>query len=584
MRNVSFTVEYKKPEWKLVKRLLAFMKPYKLAAISAFVLAILGSGIAPLTPYLSKIAIDEYIPDGDYNGVLKIAILITIVLVVRGILKYFQTYVMNRTGQKVLFDIRKALFDKIHTLLISWFDKHPVGSPVTRVTNDVEAMNKLFTSGIVLIIADIAYIVWIVAFMFYTDAGLALITLSVLPVLLAVSFFFRKKIREIYRLVRIKISEMNSFLNETFSGIHVVKQFNAENKSKDDFNFLNFSALSLNLKGVKYFSMFFPAIELISGFALGLALWYSAGSVISHSLSAGVVIAFMQYIEMFFRPVRDLSEKYTTLQAAMASSEKIFSFLDEDSIENNLGNNKNSFKQSIHFKNLAFSYDGKKQVLRDINFEVKKGETVAIVGATGSGKTTIVNLLLRFYDGFSGNIFIDGVDIREVNPIAFRKLTALVMQENIIFRGSLAENIIPGSKPDDKKLIEAAKSVGAYGFISKLPGRFAYDPGDFGANLSTGQKQLIAICRAFAADPEILILDEASSGIDSGTEHIIENSLHKLFSGRTSIVIAHRLSTVKKADRIIVLHHGEIRESGTHKELIEKNGIYAKLVILQMSK
>jgi len=580
-------IEYKEFDYKLIKRLLKFLKPYMRFIILATALTLVVTALGPLRPYLTKIAIDDFIQKNNSDGLIKIILLIVGVMVIHGTFQFLLTYLMQWVGQKVLLDIRLKLFEHIQNLALKFFDKNPVGRLVTRVTNDVEVLNEMFSSGVVMIVADILLIFWIIGFMFWTDWKLTLISLSILPVLFGVTSVFRKKVRVVFRDIRLNVSRLNSFLNEFITGITTVKLFSRENPEKVKFDEMNVENKDLWIKNIFYYASFFPAVELLSTISLALLLWWAAGHIITGLMTLGTLIAFLQYSEMFFRPVRDLTEKYTTLQAAMASSERIFSLLDTDVSlsDNDYAVELTGFHNSIEFRNVNFSYDESKQVLKDVSFKVNKGETVAIVGATGAGKTSIINLLTRMYDFQEGDILIDGKSIRGYQQESMRSKIALVMQDVFLFSRSIAENISLGDESVDlDKVKTAAISLGASDFIERLDGGYHSQVNERGSTLSTGQRQLISFARAFAANPEILILDEATSNIDSETEQLIENSLEKLLSHRTSIVIAHRLSTIKRADKIIVLHHGEVREIGTHKELLENGGLYSRLYELQFSK
>ena len=584
MRGDSFGSEYKSIDYKLIKRLITFLKPYKKLVVLAVFFTILVAALGPLRPFLNKIAIDDYISAGDDIGLLKMIVVIFALLVVNGALRVAMTYIMQWVGQSVLNDIRTKTFEHIQKLALSYYDKNPVGRLVTRVTNDVEVLNQLFSSGLVMMLADIMLIFWIVGFMFYTNTELALITLTVLPLLLLVTTFFRKKVRVLFRDLRNEVSKMNSFLNEYITGITTVKLFTQEKRLSSDFNTINLKTRELNIRTIFYYAIFYPAIEMISAIALGLILWYAGGNILSGVMTVGILIAFIQYAEMFFRPVRDLSEKYTTLQNAMASSERIFSLLDtEDFLPDNPDAvSIDRIKDSIVFEDVSFTYDDEKWVLKNVNFEIKRGETIAIVGATGSGKTSLINLLCRFYDYQKGRILIDGVEIRDIRQDSLRERIALVMQDVFLFSRTVAENISLGNENIDMDNIrKSAEALGALSFIENLPKKFDTEVSERGQTLSSGQVQLISFCRAYSANPDLLILDEATSNIDTETEKIIEKSLEILLKDRTSIVIAHRLSTIQRADRIIVLHKGEIREIGTHEELLANKGLYAKLYQLQ---
>ena len=584
MKSLKLEVEYKEIDLKLIKRLIVFLKPYKKQFFFALSLTLITSALAPLRPYLTKIAIDQYILKDDWNGLLNISLLIFLLLTFHGAIRYGMEYLLQWIGQKVLFDIRIMLFEHSQALSLRFYDNNPVGKLVTRVTNDVEVLNTLFSTGLVMIFSDILLIFWIVGFMLYINIELTLLTLSILPILFFSTFYFRKKVRVLFRDIRNQVSKMNSFLNEFITGISTIKIFNREKSEFRKFDRINADTKQLNIKTVYYYAAFFPVMEILSALALTFILYYTAENILTAAMTVGTLVAFIQYAEMFFRPVRDLTEKYTTLQSAMAASERIFGLLDTYSFieDKKDATELKEFKDKIEFKDLSFNYVENKPVLKNVSFEVNKGETVAIVGATGSGKSTIINLILRFYDFEEGRICIDGHDIRDLIKRSLRDKIALVMQDVFLFSRTIGENIsLHDENIDINTIKEAAEALGAKEFIEELPNQYMEPVMERGATLSAGQKQLISFCRAYAANPEILILDEATSNIDSYTEHIIEKSMKKLMKGRTSIVIAHRLSTVKRADRIIVLHHGEVREQGSHKELIEHGGIYAKLYKLQ---
>lgn len=583
-KQIQQEAEYKEIDFKLLKRLLVFLKPFRKYFFLSILLTLGTSALGPLRPYLTHIAIDDYISPGNLNGLVWIVALIVGLMLIHGILQFSLTYLMQWVGQRVLYDIRVRLFNHIQSRKVKFFDNNPVGRLVTRVTNDVEVLNDLFSSGVVMIIADLLLIIWIIIFMFYTDWRLTLLTLSFLPFLIFITSVFRRKVRTVFRDIRLNVASMNSFLNEFISGILTVKIFTNEKKLNDDFEKINQKNKNLWIKTINYYSLFFPFVEFMSSVALCIVLWYTANNILSSQMTVGILIAFIQYAEMFFRPIRDLTEKYTTLQSAMASSERIFSLLDnQESLEDSSYAQKfDKLKNKIEFKNVSFTYDDSKYVLKNISFEIKKGETVAIVGATGAGKTSLINLLCRFYEFQSGDILIDGVSIRDIDQKSLRSKIALVMQDVFLFSRDIAENISLGNENITlNKIEESARAIGAQDFIEALPEKYFTEVMERGVTLSAGQRQLIAFSRAFAADPDILILDEATSNIDTNTEKIIEESLSKLLQKRTSIVIAHRLSTIKRADKIILFHHGEIREIGTHNELLEMNGIYAKLYQLQ---
>ncbi len=575
--------DYKAFDLALLKRLVKFLKPYKYYVLLAIAITLFTSFLGPMRPLLTKIAIDDYITNDDTTGLIYIIAAIFGILVFHGLVQYFHTYLMQWVGQKVLYDIRVKLFSHIHTLGMKYHDSNPVGRTVTRVSNDIEALNELFSSGLVMIFADILLIGWIVGFMFYINSGLALLTLLFLPALALLSFVFRTKIRTLYRDIRKIVARINSYLNEMITGITTVKIFAVEDEQSRAFDEINDGHRKLLNKTIYQYAAFFAFIEIMSSLLIGLVLWYTAGNYLSGLMTLGTIIAFIQYAEMLFRPIRDLTEKYTTLQSAMAASERIFLLLDsDDTEEKDKKTILRDFNRSIVFENLSFSYEENKPVLKGLNFEIKKGETLAIVGLTGSGKTTIINLLARFYDYKHGSIKIDGRDIRDYDEQSVRQKIALVMQDVFLFSRTIAENITLGSEHITyTEAVNAARMLGASEFIENLPGGYDFLLNEQGSVLSAGQRQILSFCRAFAHNPEILILDEATSNIDSATESIIEAATEKLLAGRTSIVIAHRLSTIRNADRIMVLHKGEIKETGTHKSLIEDGGLYSRLYKLQ---
>ena len=569
---------------KLMKRLLSYLKPYKHFVIFAILLNIIVAAIGPVRPYLTKIAVDDYIAKSDYNGLFLISILLFGSLLLQALIQYFLTYYTQYLGQKTLYDLRTQIFNHIQRLALKFFDKTPIGRLVTRATNDVEALGELFSSGIVMVFSDIFIIVWILAFMFFMDFNLSLVTLSVLPVLIYGTFLFRRKARESYRDVRLHLARLNSYMQEHVTGMSVVQIFNKQKDELKRFSDINRDYRTANINSIFYYAVFYPSVELLSSIAIGLIIWYGGGEVVQGVLTIGVLFAFIQYTEMFFRPIRDLSEKYNIMQTAMASSERIFKLLDNKTFIRNPVNpfKLDSVKGSIEFKNVWFAYNKDEYVLKDISFNINPGETVAIVGHTGAGKTSIINILTRFYDIEKGEILLDGINIENIDKRELRKYISMVLQDVFLFSGDIKSNInLENQQITDQQVIEAAKIVGADKFVEMLPNKYSEEVKERGATLSVGQKQLISFARALAYDPKILILDEATSSIDTETEHLIKQAIEKLLIGRTAIVIAHRLSTIQNADKIIVLHKGEIRETGNHQELLAKKGIYYKLYQLQ---
>ena len=569
---------------KLMKRLLSYVKPYRKYIFIAIIMNIVVAALGPVRPYLTKIAVDDYIANSDYNGLLIISLILLATLLFQSVVQYFLTYFMQYLGQKIIYDLRSQLFTHIQKLALKFFDKTPIGRIVTRVTNDIESLNALFSSGIVMVFSDIFILIWILGFMFFLDVKLSLVTLSVLPFLIYGTFLFRRKVRESYRDVRLHLARLNSYMQEHITGMNVVQIFNKEKSELKNFSSINSDYKKSNIKSIFYYAVFFPSVEFISSIAIGLIIWYGGGNVISSTLTIGTLFAFIQYTEMFFRPIRDLSEKYNVMQTAMASSERIFNLLDDQTFVNSPEHpiKLNQIKGEIDFKNVWFEYKKDEPVLKDITFNINPGETVAIVGATGAGKTSIINILTRFYDIKSGSILVDGIDIRKINKRELRKHISIVLQDVFLFSGNIRSNISMDNEDiSEEQVKKAATLVGADKFIEALPNKYDEIVMERGATLSVGQKQLISFARALAYNPQILILDEATSSVDTETEALIQKAIEKLLVGRTAIVIAHRLSTIQNADKIIVMHKGKIRETGNHQELLAKKGIYYKLYQLQ---
>ena len=569
---------------KLMKRLLGYVKPYKSYVILAILLNIVVAGLGPLRPYLTKVAVDDSIVNKDYDSLLTISLILIASLIFQAFIQYALTYFTQLMGQKIIYDLRVKIFSHIQKLSLKYFDKTPIGKIVTRVTNDVEALNELFSSGIVMVFSDIFIILWIFGFMFFMSWKLALITLSVLPVLFYATFLFRKKVRDAYRNERKFLSRLNSYMQEHITGINIVQIFGKEREEFKKFLGINSDYRNALIRSVYYYATFYPVVEILSSISIALIIWYGGGSIIQETMTIGVLFAFIQYTEMFFRPIRDLSEKYNIMQTAMAASERIFDVLDDNTIIENQEAVKTigRLKGQVDFKDVSFAYNNVEYVLENVSFSINPGETVAIVGATGAGKTSIISLLTRFYDIQSGEIRVDGINIKDLDKHELRKKISVVLQDVYLFSGDIKSNIgLNSQEISDEKLIEAAKIVGADQFIQKLPQKYDEEVKEKGATLSVGQKQLISFARALAFDPQILILDEATSSVDTETEILIKRAIEKLLVGRTSIVIAHRLSTIQNADKIIVMHKGEIREVGKHQDLLTKRGIYYKLYQLQ---
>jgi ATP-binding cassette subfamily B multidrug efflux pump len=569
---------------RLMKRMLKYLRPYVWHVTLAILMSILVSGMEAIRPWFTKHAVDVNIAQRDMHGLLITALLFLAVLIVRGVVQYLNTYLTQWIGQRTIYDLRMQLFEHLQNLGLKFFDRNPIGRLITRVTNDIEVLNEMFSSGIVMVFSDVFTIIGILYFMFSMSWQLALVSLSVLPLLFYGTFLFRKKAREAYREVRIQIARINAFMQEHITGMVVDQIFNREKESFNKFEKINKAHRDANINSIFYYALFYPGVELIGALAVGLIVWYAGVNALAGTITLGTVMAFLQFNEMFWRPIRDLSEKYNIMQTAMASSERVFRLLDDRTIipEPVSPIPLPTIRGEIEFRNVWFAYNDTQYVLKDVSFRIAPGETVAIVGATGAGKSSTINLLSRFYDINKGQILIDGVDIRSVRTDELRKHIAVVLQDVFLFAGDIKSNITLGDESIPlEQVTSAAEIVGADRFIERLPSGYDTEVKERGATLSVGQKQLISFARALAYDARILILDEATSSVDTETELLIQAAIKRLLRGRTSIVIAHRLSTIQSADKIIVLHKGEIREVGTHQELLALGGIYYKLYQLQ---
>lgn len=573
----------------LVRRLWGYVGDQKGKLFLAVLLLLLGAAAELAGPWLSKIAIDKYIANADVLGLLKIVILFVFVAAVAGALRWSQVYLTGEAGQLIMYRMRRDVFDKLQRLSVPYFDRNPVGRLMTRLTSDVQALYELFGSGMVAIFGDVFTLIGITVVMFVINWKLALITLAVVPLLLIVTFAFRKVVRDLYRQTRSQISSLNSYLQENITGMRVVQLFGREQHNFDRFQEQNVALKETYLKTIFFYALFFPGVELISALAVGVIIWGGGTMMISGTVTVGTLVAFLQYVERFYRPVRDLAEKYNILQAAMAASERVFQVLDEpievtDSSSLPVAAELSSQSHFIEFRNVWFAYKGEEWVLQDLSFVVKEGESIAVVGATGAGKTTIISLLQRFYDVQQGVILIHGRDIKDYSLAELRAKLGIVLQDVFIFAGTVADNIRYG-KPDatDEDVVESARLAYANRFIEKLPNAYQEPMVERGATLSTGQRQLLAFARALLRRPELLILDEATASIDTETEQLIQQAIRRVLEGRTSIIIAHRLSTIQSCNRILVMHHGRLREQGTHEELLGIGGIYHRLYRLQFS-
>lgn len=569
---------------RLARRLIRYLRPYRRVVLTSVILLLIVSTLRLAGPYLTEIAIDEHIKTGDLAGLTRIALVFLVILILQFGFSFFQTYLTNWTGQKIMYDLRMEIFSHMQQLHLGFFDRNPVGRLITRMTTDVDVLNELFTSGVVSIFGDIFSLTGIVIIMLWLDWRLALVSFSVIPLLFLVTMIFKIKVRGSFRRVRTAIARINSFLQENVTGMSVVQIFVQEQRKFGQFEERNREHLDANLESILYYAVFYPVVSFIGTLAVALILWWGGLNVLEGTVTLGVLVAFIQYSERFYKPISDLSEKFSILQSAMASSERIFRLLDTRS---EIEHTKHPvtlprLKGEIEFRNVTFSYKEDTPVLKNINLKISAGEKVAIVGATGSGKSTLINLLCRFYELRKGEILIDGVDIRRLDVAQLRQSIAVVLQDVFLFSGSVEENVRLWARPiSSRKVLEATRRVHADKFIENLPHHFQTPVKERGAALSVGQRQLLAFARALAHDPAILILDEATSSVDTETELLIQDALETLMSGRTALMVAHRLSTIQYCDRIIVLHKGEISEEGTHQQLLARKGIYFRLYQLQ---
>jgi ATP-binding cassette, subfamily B, multidrug efflux pump len=585
---------------RLMMRILRYMRPSRGIVILTTALLILYSLASLAGPFLTRIAIDDYIATGDYPGLVRICLLWFALLVVTGLLQYAQIVLMNLVGQRAMLGLRADIYRHLHRLPVAFFDRNPIGRLMTRATNDVEVLNQMFTQGVVAIFGDIFTLLGIMIVLIVLNPKLALITFAALPFIFLISIQFRTRVRRAFRRIRAAVARINTYLQESISGITVIQALCREDRNEGEFGELNAEHRDAYLASVKAFAVYFPLVELIQSIAIGMILWYGGGEVLHNELTFGALVAFIQYVRRFFMPIRDLSDKYNILQDAMASSERIFGLLDEpaeegiesagaapaEGIANTDAAPAAAFDPhgEIRFEHVHFSYDGTSEVLHDICVELPAGRTTAVVGATGSGKTTLVALLARFYDPTFGRITIGGVDIATLPRQELRRALAIVQQDVFLFSGTIEDNIRLGNEAIGReRVLAAARTARADHFIGRLSAGLDSPVSERGGAFSTGERQLLAFARALAFDPEILVLDEATASIDSETEALIQDALSALVRDRTAIVIAHRLSTVRNADRILVLHRGRIVEQGNHEGLLRAGGFYARLYRLQFA-
>jgi len=569
---------------QLLKRVLAEAAPYKSLLLSTTLMAIMLAPLATIRPWLVQKMVDEHIVYSDVEGLLKLSIIFIIVLFLHAFLTYLFTYLSGVLGQAVVRDLRIKIFNHINRFNLSYFDKTPIGTSTTRTINDVETINTVFSQGVITIIADILTLIVVLAIMFITSWELTLIALTTSPFLVIASYIFKEKVKTSFQSVRTEISRMNAFLQEQISGMRLVQIFHIEKSSMRRFKTINREYTKANLDSVLYYAVFYPVVEIISAASLGLMVWWGAKGVIGESVSMGALIAFPIYLNMLFNPIRILADKFNTLQMGLVASERVFALLDNHAEQEITGYLKpEKLRGEVIFNKVNFAYQGEDWVLKNVDFHIKPGETLAIVGATGSGKTSIISLINRFYTHQSGLISIDGTDIKDFDLHALRHKMALVLQDVFLFSGSVFDNItLRDESISRKKVLSAAKMIGAHEFIEKLPGGYDYQVMERGATLSMGQRQLISFVRALVFEPDILILDEATSSIDPASESVIQKAIETLIAQRTSIIIAHRLSTIMHAHKILVMQRGEVMESGSPEDLLKnEEGLFRKLHDMQ---
>jgi ATP-binding cassette subfamily B protein len=571
-------------DMKVLRQLYTYVKPYQKQFYFLVFLTLALAILAPTRPYLIQIAIDEHVAVGDAAGLLQIIYILVGLMIVQAFAQWAHTYYSGWIGQVIIKDIRVRLYKHLLKLRLQFFDNTPIGRLVTRNVSDIETLADVFSEGLAAIIGDLLQIVTILGVMFYIDWKLTLVSLSTLPLLIISTYVFKEKIKVTFNDVRNAVANLNSFLQEHITGMTIVQLFNREKREFDKFKEINREHRAAHIRSVLYYSVYFPVAEIIQAIGIGLVVWYGAVGVLGMDLQIGILISFIMYLQLFFRPIRMIADRFNTLQMGVVSSSRIFKLLaSSEHIANEGSFSPEKVQGNVRLDQVWFAYKEEDYVLKNISFEVKKGQTIALVGATGAGKSSIINLISRFYEINKGSITIDGTNIQDFELSALRKHIGVVLQDVFLFSSSIYQNITLGNPNITKEqVLAAAELVGASKFIEKLPGGLDYNVMERGATLSVGQRQLISFVRAMVYNPEILILDEATSSVDSETEELIQESIEKMMQGRTSIVIAHRLSTIQKADQILVLNKGEIVETGTHQSLLEKGGYYTQLHQMQL--
>ncbi|RZL19282.1 MAG: ABC transporter ATP-binding protein [Pedobacter sp.] len=571
----------------LLKRVFQYVKPYKNTFVWAIVLTILLAVVAPLRPIIIGYTLDHYIFTGNYAGLLNMTLLMLFLLVLQTGLQYSHTLLTNTLGQSAVKDLRINVFNHITKLRLKYFDNTPIGQLITRTVSDLETIAEIFSEGLIMIIGDILMVIVLVGVMLARDSMLTIIVLLPVPLLIIATSIFQKAIKSAFQEIRTEVSNLNTYLQEHITGISIIQYFAREDQEYKKFVKINGRYRDANIRSNWYYSIFFPVVEIISAMSMGLLIWYGSKTILAHPLSIkpGIITEFIMYLGMLFRPIRELADKFNTLQMGMVGAERVFKVLDTNEVTANNGTLKpDKLKGSISFDKVWFAYNNDSFVLKDLSFSVEAGKTIALVGATGAGKSSTINILNRFYEIQKGEIKVDGVNIQNYELNFLRSNIATVLQDVFLFSDTIFNNItLNNPEIQMDQVVDAAKKVGAHDFIERLPGGYQYNVMERGATLSAGQAQLISFIRALVYDPAILVLDEATSSVDTETEMLIQRAIENLMQGRTSIVIAHRLSTIQKADQILVLDKGEIKEIGTHQELLKLDGYYKKLYDLQFN-